>query len=131
MCKKLTQKVSVKLPSKLRNSGLFAVLHPAAMASDALARGAPITTSTLVDPKGWFKAPEVPAPTDANGKTPQYLRNPYLDGLKIGGETLGRNSLRVTAGSSRGVPNVKTPRLDIGNPADKPMIIRSPPNDLR
>jgi len=45
------------------------------------------------------------------GKDPVYMRNPYLDGLGIGAENRGRNSLRIDAGS--GAPNTSAPFLGI------------------
>lgn len=44
------------------------------------------------------KSPKVPETKETK---PQYLRNPFLDGLAIGGgQSIGRNSLRVDPGTS-------------------------------
>lgn len=42
------------------------------------------------------------AAVDAQNKKPQYLRNPWLDGLSIqgGGDTSGRNSLVINPGTT-------------------------------
>jgi hypothetical protein len=40
--------------------------------------------------------PKVEQPTE---KKPVYMSNPYLDGLGIGAEASGRNSLRIDIGS--------------------------------
>lgn len=40
--------------------------------------------------------PKVEQPTQ---KDPVYMSNPYLDGLGIGAESSGRNSLRIDMGS--------------------------------
>lgn len=64
--------------------------------------------------------PPAPPPKD---KDPVYMRNPYLDGLGIGAENSGRNSLRIDPGSP--VPNSSAPFLGIdpnppANPAGPP-----------
>lgn len=53
--------------------------------------------------------PKVQQPTQKN---PIYMSNPYLDGLGIGAESSGRNSLRIDMGSP--VPTASTPPPFIG-----------------
>ena len=42
-----------------------------------------------------------PTPKEPEVKDPIYMRNPYLDGLGISGESRGRNSLRIDPGTRR------------------------------
>jgi len=56
---------------------------------------------------------------DAAKKPPQYLRNPWLDGLSIqgAGEATGRNSLVIAPGTSAPPPNstnFTTPNTNLG-----------------
>lgn len=49
-----------------------------------------------------------PKPKPVKEKEPQYLRNPWLDGLAIGGvqgARSGRNALRVDLGTPGAAPN--------------------------
>lgn len=50
-----------------------------------------------------------PTPKEPEKKDPVYMRNPYLDGLGIGAETRGRNSLRIDPGSAPATPGKRTP----------------------
>lgn len=54
-----------------------------------------------------------PTPKDPEKKDPVYMRNPYLDGLGIGAESRGRNSLRIDPGSAPARPGAR-PSLKIG-----------------
>lgn len=49
-----------------------------------------------------------PTPKPVEEKDPIYMRNPWLDGLGIGAESRGRNSLRIDLG---GAP-ARSPDLD-------------------
>lgn len=42
---------------------------------------------------------KTPKPKPAPEEDPVYMRNPFLDGLGIGAESRGRNSLRIDRGS--------------------------------
>jgi hypothetical protein len=60
-----------------------------------------------------------PAPQPVKAKDPVYMRNLYLDGLGIGAENAGRNSLRIDPGSP--APNTSAPFLGIApNPHANP-----------
>ena len=54
-----------------------------------------------------MKTPKVNQPTD---KPPQYLRNPFLDGLAIG-QGQGRNSLRIDRVQSTPAANGEAGKL--------------------
>ena len=54
---------------------------------------------------------KTPEPKPDQTKDPVYMRNPYLDGLGIGAEAAGRNSLRIDRGSA--APNPEAPFLGI------------------
>ena len=60
-----------------------------------------------------------PTPQPVKEKDPVYMRNPYLDGLGIGAESTGRNSLRIDRGSA--VPNSESPFLGI-DPNPRPSV---------
>lgn len=52
---------------------------------------------------------KTPTPRPVEEKDPIYMRNPWLDGLGIGAEARGRNSLRIDLdGRVRG-PRMSTP----------------------
>lgn len=56
---------------------------------------------------------KTPAPVkQEEGRDPVYMRNPFLDGLGIGAESRGRNSLRIDPGS--GVSGSGIPFVGIG-----------------
>lgn len=42
---------------------------------------------------------KTPKPQPVEKKDPVYMRNPWLDGLGIGAESRGRNSLRIERGT--------------------------------
>lgn len=48
--------------------------------------------------------------SSAPAKPPVYMRNPYLDGMGVNGETMGRNSLRVDMGTPAARAPVAAPR---------------------
>jgi len=50
-----------------------------------------------------------PQPAPKDDKKPIYMANPYLDGLGIGAESSGRNSLRIDMGSPVPTPNMPRP----------------------
>jgi len=61
------------------------------------------------------KSPKI---RDTKEKKPQYLRNPYLDGVGPEADAMrsGRNSLRITKGSDQTanklyIPNTRAPTL--------------------
>lgn len=60
--------------------------------------------------------PKTPKPQKQETKKPQYLRNPFLDGLALGSNA-GRNSLRIDLGTpvaapiTPAVPFVPTPGI--------------------
>lgn len=57
-----------------------------------------------------------PKPKKVEEKPPQYLRNPWLDGLALGGvgaSRSGRNALRVDLGTPAG----SAPNYGLGTPA--------------
>ena len=56
-----------------------------------------------------------PTPQPVKDKDPVYLHNPFLDGLGLNAESLGRNSLRIDPGAR--VPKKTDPALKTGNPA--------------
>jgi hypothetical protein len=57
--------------------------------------------------------PKTPKVKPVEEKTPQYMRNPFLDGLALGASK-GRNSLRVELGStSPSVPYQPSPGVVI------------------
>lgn len=61
--------------------------------------------------------PKTPKVKPTVEKKPQYLRNPFLDGLAFGSNT-GRNALRVDLGSQTPVPYqppAPTPGLVVPN----------------
>lgn len=62
---------------------------------------------------------------DAEKKPPQYLRNPWLDGLSIqgAGEATGRNSLVIA-------PGTKPPSANTNAPPTTPPIWNSPNTNL-
>jgi len=67
------------------------------------------------------KTPKVKQPVE---KPVQYLSNPWLDGLAIGGER-GRNSLRVDLGSTSGDSN---PRRTVPYQPPPPHTLALSPN---
>lgn len=55
--------------------------------------------------------PKVEQPTE---KKPVYMSNPYLDGLGIGAEARGRNSLRIDIGAPLPAQNITPPPIYTG-----------------
>lgn len=59
--------------------------------------------------------PKTPPPASQQPQKPVvYMRNAYLDGLGISGETAGRNSLRIDPGSAVARPPAPRPRFPLG-----------------
>lgn len=53
-----------------------------------------------------------PTPKEPEKKNPVYMRNPYLDGLGVGAESRGRNSLRIDPGTPAATQRSRTvPRM--------------------
>lgn len=65
-----------------------------------------------------------PKTDPAEDKDPIYMRNPYLDGLGIGAESRGRNSLRIDLGSP---PRTAPPPGSTPPPISQPPPYRPPP----
>lgn len=58
---------------------------------------------------------KTPTPKPVKEKDPIYMRNPWLDGLGIGAEARGRNSLRIDLGSPMRRPTKRLPAGDGGS----------------
>lgn len=71
-----------------------------------------------------------PTPKEPEKKNPVYMRNPYLDGLGVGAESRGRNSLRIDRGSAAASPGRRTvPRMGYDDGA--PLTWNTPGNSTR